>query len=288
MPGELTLGDLATAVAEGAIDTVVVAQTDMQGRLMGKRFQAEFFLESGHRETHGCNYLLSTDYEMETVPGLQGDELGGGLRRLHHAAGPLDAAGDAVARGHGAGAVRRARPPWPCRGAAFAAGGAEAPDRPARRAGPRADDGLRARVLPVHRLLCRDPRRRIPRDEPDRPVQRGLSRLPDHQGGGGDAGDPHRAERCGHPGRVVEGRGECRTGGDQRPLCRRPLGRRRPCRHQERGEGDRLGQGQVGHLHGQVRRPGGGLVVPHPPVAAARGRERGLPRSGRAARHVGD
>ena len=48
MPGELTLGDLETAVAEGAIDTVVVAQTDMQGRLMGKRFQAEFFLESGH------------------------------------------------------------------------------------------------------------------------------------------------------------------------------------------------------------------------------------------------
>ena len=71
MPGELTLGDLATAVAEGAIDTVVVAQTDMQGRLMGKRFQAEFFLESGHRETHGCNYLLSTDYEMETVPGFK-------------------------------------------------------------------------------------------------------------------------------------------------------------------------------------------------------------------------
>ena len=43
----------------------------MQGRLMGKRFQAEFFLESGHRETHSCNYLLATDFEMETVPGYK-------------------------------------------------------------------------------------------------------------------------------------------------------------------------------------------------------------------------
>ncbi len=70
MRGRLTLPELEQAVAEGSIDTVVVAQTDMQGRLMGKRFQAEFFLASGHRETHGCNYLLATDYEMETVPGF--------------------------------------------------------------------------------------------------------------------------------------------------------------------------------------------------------------------------
>ncbi len=71
MPGELTLQDLARAVAEGSIDTVLVAQVDMQGRLMGKRFQAEFFLSSGHQETHGCNYLLATDLEMETVPGYK-------------------------------------------------------------------------------------------------------------------------------------------------------------------------------------------------------------------------
>ena len=71
MRGRLTLGDLEQAVAEGTIDTVLVAQTDMQGRLMGKRFQAEFFLDGGHAETHGCNYLLATDYEMETVPGYK-------------------------------------------------------------------------------------------------------------------------------------------------------------------------------------------------------------------------
>ena len=69
MPGRMTLEDLQQAVAEGAIDTVVVAQVDMQGRLMGKRFQAEFFLEKGRHETHSCNYLLATDLEMEPVPG---------------------------------------------------------------------------------------------------------------------------------------------------------------------------------------------------------------------------
>jgi glutamine synthetase len=69
MRGVLTLEELKRAVAEGAIDTVLVAQIDMQGRLMGKRFQAEFFADGGWRETHGCNYLLATDLEMETVPG---------------------------------------------------------------------------------------------------------------------------------------------------------------------------------------------------------------------------
>lgn len=64
-----TMDDLASDVAAGRIDTVLVCQVDMQGRLMGKRFHAEFFLESGHAETHSCNYLLATDMEMETVAG---------------------------------------------------------------------------------------------------------------------------------------------------------------------------------------------------------------------------
>ena len=41
----------------------------MQGRLIGKRFQAEFFLSSAHEETHGCDYLLANDIDMEPVPG---------------------------------------------------------------------------------------------------------------------------------------------------------------------------------------------------------------------------
>ncbi|WFR99513.1 glutamine synthetase family protein [Rhizobium tumorigenes] len=64
-----TFDDLKKDVAEGRIDTVLACQVDMQGRLMGKRFQAEFFLESAWKETHSCNYLLATDMEMETVSG---------------------------------------------------------------------------------------------------------------------------------------------------------------------------------------------------------------------------
>lgn len=69
MPGNLTLNNLKKLVTAAEIDTVLVAQVDMQGRLMGKRFQAEFFLESAVNETHSCNYLLATDMEMFTVEG---------------------------------------------------------------------------------------------------------------------------------------------------------------------------------------------------------------------------
>ena len=69
--GMLTLGDLKKEVAAGTIDTVVAAMVDMQGRLIGKRFHAEYFADGGHEETHGCNYLLGVDIEMEPVPGYK-------------------------------------------------------------------------------------------------------------------------------------------------------------------------------------------------------------------------
>jgi len=71
MAGKLTLDDLRQAVANGEIDTVIAALVDMQGRLMGKRFQAEFFIDSAWEETHSCNYLLATDLEMATVDGYK-------------------------------------------------------------------------------------------------------------------------------------------------------------------------------------------------------------------------
>jgi glutamine synthetase len=71
MAGKLTLDELRQAVADGSIDTVVAAQVDMQGRLMGKRFQAEFFVDGAWEETHSCNYLQATDMEMHTVEGFK-------------------------------------------------------------------------------------------------------------------------------------------------------------------------------------------------------------------------
>ena len=69
----LVLGfdELQADVESGAIDTVVVAFTDMQGRLMGKRLHGEFFVEevdAGHA-VEGCNYLLALEMEMDPVPG---------------------------------------------------------------------------------------------------------------------------------------------------------------------------------------------------------------------------
>lgn len=71
MPGNLTLAELKTAVKNGEIDTVIVAMIDMQGRMMGKRFHAQFFVDGGHTETHCCNYLLAVDMEMNPVPGYK-------------------------------------------------------------------------------------------------------------------------------------------------------------------------------------------------------------------------
>jgi glutamine synthetase len=66
-----SLDALKADVKSGAIDTVIVAFPDMQGRLIGKRFQAEFFLEGAIDETHGCDYLLANDIDMEPVPGYE-------------------------------------------------------------------------------------------------------------------------------------------------------------------------------------------------------------------------
>ncbi len=66
-----TFDDLKIDVAAGRIDTVIAAQIDMQGRLMGKRFQAEYFVDSAWKETHSCNYLQATDIEMETISGYK-------------------------------------------------------------------------------------------------------------------------------------------------------------------------------------------------------------------------
>ena len=71
MPGNLTFDALKKAVAAGEIDTVLVAAIDMQGRLLGKRFHAGFFVDGGWQETHCCNYLLAVDMEMTTVPGYK-------------------------------------------------------------------------------------------------------------------------------------------------------------------------------------------------------------------------
>jgi glutamine synthetase len=68
----ISLEELRVGVADGSVDTVIVAMTDMQGRLQGKRLHAQFFLDDvlAHG-TEACSYLLAVDTEMNTVPGYK-------------------------------------------------------------------------------------------------------------------------------------------------------------------------------------------------------------------------
>jgi len=69
-PGMLSMAQLQTAIGLGEIDMVILAFTDMQGRLAGKRISAEYFLaEVAEHYAEGCNYLLAVDVEMNTVGG---------------------------------------------------------------------------------------------------------------------------------------------------------------------------------------------------------------------------
>ncbi len=67
----LTTEQLQEAADTGEIDTVLVVFSDLYGRMVGKRFDAEFFLENAAEGTHVCDYLLTVDMEMEPVPGYR-------------------------------------------------------------------------------------------------------------------------------------------------------------------------------------------------------------------------
>jgi len=74
----MTFAELKSLVKKGGVDTVLACIVDMQGRLMGKRFHAEAFLEIAEAETHCCNYLLATDLEMATPEGFASTSWEGG------------------------------------------------------------------------------------------------------------------------------------------------------------------------------------------------------------------
>ncbi len=70
--GMLSLDELRAAVDDGSIDTVVVAFSDLQGRLVGKRVTGWFFLdEIVEGGIEACNYLLTVDVDMTPLPGYR-------------------------------------------------------------------------------------------------------------------------------------------------------------------------------------------------------------------------
>src|SRR3982751_4858402 len=70
--GMLDLAELAKLARAGEIETVIVGFTDHYGRLMGKRFDAEMFIDNIVKGgAHACDYLLTVDMEMDPVPGYR-------------------------------------------------------------------------------------------------------------------------------------------------------------------------------------------------------------------------
>ncbi|MBM3840605.1 MAG: glutamine synthetase [Verrucomicrobia bacterium] len=68
----MNLQALKSKIKSGEIDTVVVAFPDVFGRLVGKRFTGRFFLDHvAVHGTHGCNYLLTVNLEMDPMDGFQ-------------------------------------------------------------------------------------------------------------------------------------------------------------------------------------------------------------------------
>ena len=70
-PGRLSRDELTAIIASDVVDTVILAITDMQGRLQGKRLDARFFAEElATGAVEGCSYLLASDVEMNTIDGF--------------------------------------------------------------------------------------------------------------------------------------------------------------------------------------------------------------------------
>ena len=282
--GLLTLEQLRVAIGEGEIDTVVLAFTDMQGRLQGKRLSAEFFLdEVAEHYSEGCNYLLAVDVDMNTVDGyaMSSWDRGYGdfvmapdmatLRRLpwHEGTRPGDRRPDLAGRRAGAGL------------AAADPGGADGEAGRTRLGGTGRD---RARVRRLPGLLRAGRGQGLPRSGPGQPVQRGLldpGHLPDRAAAAPDQEPDGR----GRPVRGVgQGRVQPRPARDRVPLRRGGDHLRQPLDLQDRREGDRGPGREQHHVHGQAERPRGQLL-PHPPVLARGGRDSGAGR-GRAVRPV--
>jgi glutamine synthetase len=66
----LTLDELKALAAQDKIDTVYMAFSDHMGRQMGKRYDVDFFLESGVHGSHACEYLMTVDMDFNIIPGF--------------------------------------------------------------------------------------------------------------------------------------------------------------------------------------------------------------------------
>ena len=267
----LSFDELRADVESGAVDTVVVAFTDMQGRLLGKRLHAEFFVDevgAGH-PVEGCNYLLALEMEMDPVPGyaIASWERGYGDFALH------------------ADLATLRRIPWL---EATALVLCDVHWQDGTPVGPSPRQVLRAQMERAARLgftpmfgseveffLLRETyaeaHAKHYRDlTPSVPYILDYHVLATTYDEPLHAPDPERDAGGRDEGRDLEGRGLARPARDQLPLRGRADDGGQPRRLQERREGDRAPERLLDHLHGEARPHVDRQLVPHPFLALER------------------
>ena len=278
----LTLDRLRSMIESDEVDTVVLAFTDMQGRLQGKRLHGRYFLDVAlEHGTEGCNYLLAVDIDMNTVERLLDLLVGAGLRRhgvrprLGHAAAAAPPARDR----DGAVRPRLARP---------RPGGAVARARSSRQQLERvAAKDMVALAGTELEFIAFNNTYEDAHDRRWRDLTPANQYNVDYSLIGTSRVEPllrdirNHMYAAGTRRRGREGRVQLRPARDRLPLRRGARHRRQPRRLQDRRQGDRLPARQGAHLHGEVRRARGQLL-PHPPVAARRRRQHRLRRGRRA------
>ena len=267
--------ELEERVRDGQIDTIVIAITDMQGRLMGKRVQGQAFLDGviAHG-AHFCTYLLGTDMEMNTPEGykLMNWETGYGdwiaepiwdqLRVLPWLPGTAMVLADTI--DEETGLEIPISPRTILKGqVARAAGDGLCPE-----------GRLGVRVLRPQGLLGGPVRSRLADPADVRALQRGLPPAAGDQGGAAPSAAAQPDDGRRRADRVQQGRGRQRPARSQHPL--------RPCPGvggperglQARRQGDRLSQRLGHHVHGQAGPPLDRIVgpPPHEPLGRRQGR----------------
>ena len=267
------LEELEGMIRDGRIDTLVVALTDMQGRLMGKRVQAQAFLDGViDHGAHFCTYLLGTDMEMNTPEGFQlmNWETGYGdwiatpvwdtLRVLPWLEKTAIVLSDTIVEEtHEEIAVsprtilKRQVAAATKQGFVIKAGSEfeyyvlrDSWDEMARK-------GYRPTGAVRH-------------------LQRGLPPAPGDEGRAAPSAAPEPDDRGADPDRVQQGRGGTRSARGQHPLRRGPRVRRPERALQARRQGDRLPQRLGDHVHGQAGPHLDRLVGPSPHERLGRGR----------------
>ena len=272
----LTLERLRLLIDEGDVDTVVMAFTDMQGRLQGKRLHGALLPRRRARGRHrGLQLPARGRHRHEHRRRLRDLVVGARLRRHGVRARLVTLRLLPHLPGHRDGAVR----PGLARPRAGAPVAAHDPAAPARQ-GRRARAWWRSRA-PSWSSSPSTRRTRTPTTSAGATCTPVNQYNVDYSILGTSRVEPLLRDIRNHmyaAGLDVEGaKGECNFGQHEIGFLYADamIDRRQPQRLQDRGQGDRRPARPGDHVHGQVQRARGQLL-PHPPVAARRRRRRRL------------